>query len=533
MPNISEPTQKLILRYQYWQQSLKPKEGSSVIHVDEVASKVAAFYEKIRGVIDWREEHLLRTGAIERMLKRHLFSKTDTTNIAEPLVLDLIRGGIFPNDKIEETKIKKAQEIINKYVFIINNSPENSKKSHLSLYNWLSSIAACEIEETLSSSAKEVALIDYMFELMKKRIKVKDSILKKASISEQEESIQIYIAVQRALFKLDSQVISYHLLKYKYSFWQTPDNSQLEEISKNIYSIWEEIEKDLNHRLGDKIYQICEKYDTPYLILGDIIAENPQKIEKDISNPENLEKLARNAYKARLKTLKSRLGRAALYATTSIFITKIALAMLIEIPLDKYLFGEFNSLAILIDAFFPPLLMFFLIITIRPPGKENLETVIMELMKIVYPRKTEDIYEIKIARKKGIILTFFVGLFYLISFIASIGIIVLILHKLNFPIISYFIFIIFISLIAFTGAKLRQRARELHIIEEKEGFFTIIMDLFATPLIQLGNWFTKSWKKYNLIAILFNALLDMPFSIFVEFIEQWRSFLKEKKEKIH
>jgi hypothetical protein len=207
--------------------------------------------------------------------------------------------------------------------------------------------------------------------------------------------------------------------------------------------------------------------------------------------------------------------------------------MLIEIPLDKYLFGEFNSLAILIDAFFPPLLMFFLIITIKPPRKENLETVIMELMKIVYPRKTEDIYEIKIAKKRGVILTFFVGLFYLISFAASLGIIIFILYKLKFPIISYFIFIIFISLIAFAGTKLRQRAKELHIIEEKEGLFTIIMDLFAIPLIQLGNWFTSRWKKYNLIAILFNALIDMPFSIFVEFIEQWRYFLKEKKEKIH
>ena len=69
--NISPATQSLIQRYQIWQKAQEPpQQGVSTIHVDEVAAKVAGFYEKIRGVIDWREEHLLRRGGIERILKR-------------------------------------------------------------------------------------------------------------------------------------------------------------------------------------------------------------------------------------------------------------------------------------------------------------------------------------------------------------------------------------------------------------------------------------------------------------------------------
>ena len=75
MPQLSQSTQKLIQQYQDWYRSLQPKEGISTIHVDEVASKVAAFYEKIKGVVDWREEHLLRKQAIERSLKRRIFFK--------------------------------------------------------------------------------------------------------------------------------------------------------------------------------------------------------------------------------------------------------------------------------------------------------------------------------------------------------------------------------------------------------------------------------------------------------------------------
>jgi len=59
MAQLSLPTQKLIGKYQNWYCSLQPKEtqDTTTIHVDEVASRVAAFYEKIRGLVDWREEH--------------------------------------------------------------------------------------------------------------------------------------------------------------------------------------------------------------------------------------------------------------------------------------------------------------------------------------------------------------------------------------------------------------------------------------------------------------------------------------------
>jgi len=527
MPQLSQPTQKLISRYQQWHQSLQPKEEIPTIHVDEVASKVAAFYEKIRGIIDWKEEHLLKRRAIERILKRRLFSQMDLTNgnfspqilIAEPLVLELIRGGHFPNDKIEESKIEEVQKSIDKYISVLNKanlrpSRRTGKKSKIQLYSWLSAIAACEIEEILSPSIKERALIDYMFEQMKERIK--------ADI--QEKNIQIYVAVQKALFKLDAPVISYHLLKHQYPNWT----------EQNIYQIKEKIEKQLNHPLGDKFYQICEKHDTPFLLLGDVLSKNPVEAGKKLSNPEILEIEIKEAYDKRVSTLKSRLGRAAFYSTLSIFLTNVVSLWLVEIPFNKFVTGYFfNFLAMGVDIFFPTLLMFVLVITIRPPKKENLSRVLMEIMKFVYEGKKKDVYEIKTFRKRGIILESIVKLFYLLGFLIIFGLIIWALYQLNFPPLSYVIFIVFLSLIAFAGAKIRQRAKELQVIEEKETFLHFLIDPFAIPIIQLGKWLTIKWKKYNIIAVFFSALIDMPFTIFVEFIEQWRYYLKEKKEKIH
>ncbi len=542
MPEVSENTKNLIQKYQDWHQSQKSKEGATTIHVDEVASRVAAFYEKVRGIIDWKEEHLLRKRAIERILKRKFFSSVNITNgkvsdqeIAKSLVLELVRGGHFPNDRIEEKKIPQVQKIIDKYVFILNHSfgKEKKEKSKLQLYNWLCSIAACEIEEILTLPSKERALIDYMFELMKERIKLNEGVLKFKGVSEKEKEIQIYIAVQRALFKLDAPVISYHLLKYRYPNWKNISEDRLREAAENIYSLWKKIEKDLNHLLADKFYKICEKYDTLYLLLGDVLSANHQEIETKIKNPEVLEESIKEAYNERVRTLKSRLGRAAFYSTLSIFLTNIISLLAIEIPATKLLTGYFNFLAVGVDILGPTFLMFILVITIKPPKKENLTQIIMETMKIVYKREEKDTYEIKAFAKRSFIVNFIIHFLYTIGFTIVVGLIIWGLYQVNFPPLSYLIFIIFLSLIAFAGAKIRQRAKELQIIEEKESILRFFFDPFAIPIIQLGKWLTVRWKRYNVIAAIFSALIDMPFMVFIEFVEQWRYYLKEKKEKIH
>ena len=140
-PNVK----KLAQEYRRWQSSIQLKEGVPTIAVDEVAAKVASFYEKIRGVVDWREEHLLRKTAIERILKRRMLLKTQE-DFAEPFLQELIRGGHFPNEQIPVTKIQEVQEIVAKYLYLLEHSPqEGTEKVLAELQMWLFSIAASEI----------------------------------------------------------------------------------------------------------------------------------------------------------------------------------------------------------------------------------------------------------------------------------------------------------------------------------------------------------------------------------------------------
>ena len=539
MNELSPLTKKLISRYTLAQKQESFKSGSVTIHVDEVALRVAAFYEQIRTIVDWKEEHLMRRAAIIRKLKRRFFDLEmnnflDTNNVAESLVLELIRGGHFPNDKIKESKILDVQKIIDKYVFILKNNPENkSGKAGLRFYNWLIEVAACEIEEALAPSIREMALVDYMFESMKEKIKISEKIYESKILKREETNTQIYIAVCLALFKFDNPIISYNLIKQKYPEWPNATEPLVKRISQNIFGIWQNIEKELSHPLGNKFYNVCEKYDTPYLLMGDILSINKaSEIIKEISEPSNLERFIRNIYTKRLGSLKSRISRAAIYSTVSIFLTKVLSLVLLEVLIEGALGNKINFLILGSDVLIPTLLMFLIVASVKRPSKKNINIVIMETMKLAYKRDVDDSYEIKLRRKRSAGVKTMLSLLYVFSAFITFGAIYYILHSLGFPLTSIFIDIIFIALILFAGTAVAKRAQELTMEEEKEGFWSFISDVFFLPMQGLGRWISHKWKKYNAIAAFFNALIDMPFSAFVEFIERWRYFIKERKEEI-
>ncbi len=539
MLELSESTKKLIRQYEVAYQQENLKSDKTTIHVDEVALRVAAFYEQVRTIVDWKEEHLMRRAAIIRKLKRRFFDLelnnfTGVEDASESLVLELIRGGHFPNDKIEESKISDVQGLVDKYVFIMKNNPENKEgKAGINFYNWLLEVAACEIEETLSPNIKETALVEYMFESMKEKIKISDAIFEHGLLKSEEVNIHIYIATCQALLKFDNPMISYGILKFKYKDWTNADEMLISEISKNIFKMWQKIEKDLSHPLGDKFYAVCEKYDTPYLLMGDMLSESSaSETGREILEPPVLEKLIKKAYLKRLSTLKSRIFRAAVYSTISIFVTKILSLVILEILIEEAFGGGINFLILAADVLIPTLLMFLIVASVKRPSKNNVNIVIMETIKIAYKKKEADVYEIKTRRKRSFAVKAVLSLLYVLSSFITFGAIYYILNALNFPITSIIIDIIFIAIILFAGTAVAKRAQELTIEEEKENFLTFVSDIFFLPMQGLGRWISHKWKKYNAIAAFFNALIDMPFSAFVEFIERWRYFIKERKEEI-
>lgn len=541
---LSRETQRLILKYQ---EIFKPQppEGA-VVHVDEIASKVASLYEKARGIVDWKEEHLIRRTAIERALKRRLISKLSGRGlasnlrlgkIAEPLVLELTRGGHFPNGKIPKRKLVEVQKVLDKYIYILQNNPLSRKgappkiKRKVNFYNWILEIAACEIEEILDLPLKENALIEYMTDLIAGKIQVEP----KAAMSEAEKRIQTYIAVHQTLFRLDAPIISYRLLKYRYPAWTNPPSPWLERMTKGILAVGEQIESDLHHPLANNFVAICEKYDTPYLILGDILkssSQKPAEIPRQFAHPKRLNGLVEKFYRRRLSTLKSRLFRMAVYSTLSVFVASGFSLFVIEVPIAKFFYGHFQPLAIFVDIILPTVLMFALVAMVRLPRESNLVRVKEEVRKIVYQQRKEDTYEIRANKKRGPLTMLIISLLYLAVSLLSLGFVFWIFYLARVPITSVYIDTLNVAVIVFAALIIRQRAKEL-VVEERANFLEFLIDALSVPMARIGQWLANKWKEYNIVSVFFTILIDVPFMTLVEFVENWSSFIKEKKAQLH
>ncbi len=545
LPAFAQFFNEYLEAYQQARQYEK-KASLSPIRVDELASRVAKFYEGLRRIIDWKEEHLVRRTAIERILKRSLlpeisgFNVLDAKKLAEPLVLELIRSGYFSNGKIPQDKIEQVEAVLARYIYVINHNPmianshlaDNLKvKQKINFFTWVLEIAACEVEQTMDPAYKQNALLNLMTNTMYTRIKL----VPKDKLSEQDKLIQIYIAVQRTLFSMDDPFISYNLMKIHYPTWFAGEQATIEWFAANINQVQETLETDLNHPLSKYFYSLCERLDASYLTVSDV-ADRAIQEKKDLllsfQDEELLEPLIDEVYDAREATLKGRLMRSAIYSTLSIFLSSIASYIIFEGPVAKFVHGNFSPFALAVDIAVPTAIMFFLVSIIKPPPKKsNLPKLKEEVKKVIFKEYESDTIVINFNKKTNIILR---SIFLLISLAAG-SVTAFGIYSVfkwgRVPWTSLYIDTITVGMIIFAAMGIRDKSKEMSV-EEGGRLVDFIIDLFTIPLAKVGQWFARVWREYNIFSIFFTVLVDTPFSVLIGIIEDWRGFLKDAKNEI-
>ena len=100
------------------------------------------------------------------------------------------------------------------------------------------------------------------------------------------------------------------------------------------------------------------------------------------------------------------------------------------------------------------------------------------------------------------------------------------------PWTSLYIDTVNVAVVVFAAMVIKQRSKEV-TIEEEGTFIDFILDFFSIPLAKIGLWFSDKWKEYNIVSVFFTTLVDTPFSVFLEMIEDWRTFIKTKRSEIH
>ena len=518
----------------------------AALEVDEVASKIAKAYEKVREVVDWKEENLLRRAAIERILKRRLVSKlygisimpdVKAKEIAEPMALELMRSGYFDRGRIGRQQVEELENILNKYIKIMTDSrlPRSNDdiqvKKRINFYNWIIEVAACEIEELLFPNFKENALLNLMTNVLYNRIKI----IPGDSVSDMEKFLQTYISLHRTLYNFDNPIIAFNLIKIKYPFWVKEDPASIKQVTEQAVKIRQEIEEDLEKTLGKRFYQVAAKYDAAYRLINDVtdeINDTPNKVKNTYQDEEKLEKLIETVYDRRRKSLKKRLFRSAIYSTLSIFVAGGASFIIFEGPVARWVGVPFSLLTLFVDLLIPSLVMFLLVLAIRPPHQSNFPVITEEIKKIVYQQNEEDVYEMALNKKKS---KFLNALFVLVSTVfglAGLALIFWIFKIAKVPWTSMYIDTVYVAMVFFAATAIKATSKEI-TVKDKGNIFESFLDLFSVPMAKIGQWFSNKWREYNIVSALFTALVDTPFSAIIRLVEDWRNFLKEKSAEIH
>jgi len=524
---INSPTQRYIEKLKHGNETQKNELTAPKITVDHVSSVIASLYEKLRQVIDFQEEHLLRRNAVLRSLKRRLMLNTNPQEITHPLVEELIRGGYFPNGKIPETKVTVIETIIHNSLVAINHLSDSlSSGERNELSEWMKELASCETEERLAPPLKERALLAYMVETIAPLFKIDEK------ITEEQKYLQIFIACQKALLKSDYTLISYRLFRYYYPDWLKAGNEDIVKIGNNFHLIKTRIDQEINNPLGKKIYKIISRHIAPFLIIGDVVSDDPFSSEETLEKKEELEAKLLNAYHTRHDNVKAKVKRSGIRSVVSILLSKMLITFLAEIPIDRYITHSFSWPVLAVNLLIPPSLMLVIAASIKPPRIENAPKIVMEAIRYIKSSTQQDTYEVCQQKPRSYALDAFLTL---IFFAISGGIfyaIINILLKIQFSFLSIVIFFVFFCLIAFSGIKTQQWTKELSVEEDKEGVLHFIGDLLFLPFLRVGKWLSGKFKRYNILILLLNLFFEAPLQTIFQFIDNWHGYLRDKKDDL-
>ena len=465
-----------------------------MMSVSEASSALAFYYEKIRNIIDYQDEHLLRQNAIKRILSRRLIFQESRSDIADALVKELIRSRYFSNNTIPTSAVVKVAEILDTFVGVAETLRQNHKLSDAD-EEWLLGMSACAIDELLAPLTKEEALVHLMYEQLVDSVEsgVEDDKLRRQ---------QVYIATYRVLLRPDALRLRFFVLKHTFPEWTAYAKNHSDLLTESYERTRASIEALIKHPLNRRLTQAFRRFRIPFFILHTIIKKHGNAVlEQDTQLEAEITRLCESLYQMQKKRLVSRTIRAFVY----IFLTKMVLGFAIELPYDILTLGHVNSLPLIVNVVFPPALLLAITLSVKFPKKDNtamIVTAIKEMIDVNAPMAvfTPQRYREK---KRSRTLTVIFTILHLALFAVSFGAIIWVLRKLQFNAVSGVIFVLFVCLITFFGVSLRRSVRDFIIIKSKPSFIALFFDSFFLPIIQVVHWLSFNISRINIF--IFNT----------------------------
>lgn len=518
MFKLSTLTIKLIETYNYLETDRQP-DTTPKLEVSQTVSFLGALYEKMRNSLEYRESHLVRKAAIVRMLKRRFLLNQKASEFTEPFIKELLWGRYLPNESVSQKKIAELTKIIERYLSLrqrVLSQLKNARQVN-EVSEWILDILACKIEAVLVPNERNEAFANFMYQWLRPSIEL-------AGGTEQDRDVLVYMGIQESFNRADEALILYRFIKvygenkFFTEFWQ----------------VYTKTAEYIKHPARRNMTKYIRLQTPPFLILESLLnVKHKQSLSKMLAEPEILAQKIEDICQKKYKQVNQRLRRAAVRSIIYIFLTKMLVAFLLEIPADQYLEGKIALIPLLTNISFPPLLMFLIMILISAPGKDNTARIVERIKEILTrPHfSTEKRTFSKKSRMGRPLLTFIFTTIYSLTFLLVFGLIIWGLAQTGFNLAGQLIFIFFLSVVSFFAYRVQQIPREYRF-KEKEGILTPVTDFLMLPILSVGKWLSEEIGKINIIVFIFDFILEAPFKAIFEVVEEWVGFLRSKREEI-
>jgi hypothetical protein len=497
--------------------------------ISEAISRVAFVYEKVRNSLDYKEEHLLVKSTILRILKRRFVPGVDPASIARPLVIELIRGGYIRNNTLPEATVEEAAKTMVKYARFLNKAiPPLEGRQREETFEWCLTMLACELEEVLSPAPHKDGMIEFVYVTMLERI----DILSKR-ITEDERKVLIYTAVLKAYPQFDLDLTAYNLLKYFYPDWKEGKEDTLNRVARNVLNVRSTIDKQVKNPLQERLVRQMRKINILFEVLSDWLSKETDPMAL-LQNPEKLAEAIEETTNQRYKKVKIKLRRTSLRSIIYLFITKMMLALIIELPYDYFVYGHLNYLPLGVNVIFHPMLLFVIALAVHIPAKANTMKIIEGVKDLVYSYEGKEIvYRIRPVLTRGWFVNLVFRLLYLTAFVITFGGLIVILTGLGFNWVGIALFTVFLTLVSFFGLRVRQMAKDLVVLDRRENFISVVIDFFAIPIVRAGRMISVNFSKINVFVFVLDVIIEAPFKLIVDVFEDWFAYMREKREEIY
>jgi len=465
-----------------------------------VVSVLARVYEKARNALEYRADHLVRRAAIERILKRLMVYEKDPAGLARLLLTELKWARYVSIAELEQVDEIKLKQTLERYINVFESGGSRE---------WLVGVASAQIEEMFNLNQDFGKFTYFAFQVIKQKVKVEDPNL----------DLLIFMAVDRIYSQSDDEQLAYHVLQLA---------------NGNVNETWRLVNLANSHPLLNRLQKFVSGQMGALLLLRDIYFANPGEFRQLLTDGEGFKQTAGRVLDKQLRLMGERISTAAVRSVVYVFLTKMVVAVAVEMPVEVWLFGSVAKWPLVANLLFPPVLMWGVTRQISLPKGREKEEIVNKAWAVVSNfeslAKDEDgLYE-KPVRKKSLWYMIFSGL-YAVVFVATFGLIFYGLHKARFNFAAQLVFVFFLSVIAFFAHRIRQTAG-IYRVRRPGKLRSSLWDMVWLPILTAGSMLSQGLSKLNFLAFALDFILEAPFKVILGFLDSWVQFLGAKKEEV-